>query len=289
MDPLVLIKLTTLMERTSGHPDMVVGLIDGPVMRMHPDITDASIRETPGTNGGMCKHPSSIACQHGTFVAGILCAKRGSLAPSICPGCTFLIHPLFSERAPINAQLPSAKPAELALAVLACINAGARVVNLSLALAQPSSKEERDLEEALDYAVKRGVLIVAAAGNQGMLGSTTITRHPWVIPVAACTNFGQPINQSNLGNSIGRRGLSAPGENVTSLGTDGQPLTFGGTSAAAPFVTGAIALLWSLFPDSTASQIKQVITQAHRSRRATVVPPLLDAWGAYQELAAAVK
>jgi len=289
MDSLGLVNLTTLMERSSGHPSIGVGLIDGPIARSHPDLGGASIREILGNNGGTCKQPSSIACQHGTFVAGILCAKRGSIAPSICPLCTFIIHPIFSENASIDAQMPSAKPEELARAILSCVNAGARVVNLSLALGQPSSKEERDLEAALDYAVKRGVLIVAAAGNQGTLGSTTITRHPWVIPVVASTNFGQPIKQSNLGNSIGKRGLSAPGDQVTSLGAAGQPLTFGGTSAAAPFVTGAIALLWSLFPDSTASQIKQVITQAHRSRRATVVPPLLDAWAAYQELAAAVK
>jgi hypothetical protein len=77
---------------------------------------------------------------------------------------------------------------------------------------------------------------VAAAGNQGMVGSSTITSHSWVIPVAACNGQGWPLRESNLGGSIGRRGLSAPGENVTSLGTNGKPRTFGGTSAAAPFV-----------------------------------------------------
>ena len=48
-----------------------------------------------------------------------------------------------------------------------CIEADARCINLSLALAQPSSKGERELEQVLDYATKRGVIIVAAAGNQG--------------------------------------------------------------------------------------------------------------------------
>ncbi len=55
---------------------------------------------------------------------------------------------------------------------------------------------------------------------------------------------------SNLGSSIARRGLMAPGDAVTSLGTNGQTVTSGGTSAATPFVTGAIALLWSIFPPS---------------------------------------
>lgn len=284
-DSLGLVNLTTLMERSSGHPSIGVGLIDGPVAKMHPGLVDARIRNISDNNAETCRQPASVACQHGTFVAGILCAKRGAVAPAICPNCTLIIHPIFSEPTSIDAQLPSAKPEELARAILASVNAGARVVNLSLALARPSIKEECDLEAALDYAAKLGVLIVTAAGNQGTLGSTTITRHPWVIPVVACTNFGQPINQSNLSGSIGRRGLRAPGESVTSLGAEGQPLTFGGTSAAAPFVTGAIALLWSLFPAATASQLKQAITQAYVSRRTTIVPPLLNAWAAYQALA----
>ena len=86
---------------------------------------------------------------------------------------------------------------------------------------------------------------------------------------------------SNLGSSIARRGLMAPGDAVTSLGTNGQPVTSGGTSAAAPFVTGAIALLWSMFPEASAAEVKSAVTRAG-VRRATVVPPLLDAWAAYQ-------
>jgi subtilisin family serine protease len=126
---------------------------------------------------------------------------------------------------------------------------------------------------------------VAASGNQGMLGSSVITRHPGVIPVIACDLRGVPISYSNLGNSIGRRGLSSPGDRVTSLGTLGKTLTLGGTSVAAPFVTGTIALLWSAFPKATATELKLAISQADGSRRRTVIPPLLDAWAAYQTMA----
>ncbi len=85
---------------------------------------------------------------------------------------------------------------------------------------------------------------------------------------------------SNLGSYIGRRGLCAPGDDITSLGAEGKPLTFGETSVAAPFVTGAIALLWSAFPDATAAEIKLAVAQSHARQRITVVPPLLDAWAA---------
>src|SRR5262245_28382882 len=89
------------------------------------------------------------------------------------------------------------------------------------------------------------------------------------------------MSQSNLGSSIGRRGLRAPGEDITSLGGAGQSVTFGGTSAATPFVTGAIALLWSEFPAATGGDVKLAITQSTGGRRNSVVPPLLDVAGAF--------
>src|SRR5262249_53518824 len=100
---------------------------------------------------------------------------------------------------------------------------------------------------------------------------------------------GRPINNSNLGSSIGRRGLSAPGRNITSLGVEGKLRTSGGTSAAAPYVTGSIALLWSLFPNASAAEVKLAVTQAHTARRNTIVPPLLDAWKSYQVMKASAE
>jgi subtilisin family serine protease len=283
MDPLSLVKLTELMERTSGRPEIKVGLIDGPVALQHPDLPGDRIVAVAG-KGGACTRTDSIACSHGTFVAGILAARRPSVAPAICPDCTLLVRPIFAESMPANAGMPSATPEELAQAILDCIDAGARVLNISAGLDHLFPKNERLLGEALDSASRRGIIAVVAAGNQGTLGSTAITRHPWVIPVAGYDLRGRPMNQSNLGISIGRWGLGAPGESVTSLGATGAPLTSGGTSAAAPFVTGAIALLWSEFPNATAAQIKLAVTQTPARRRNTVVPPLLDAWSAYRSM-----
>jgi subtilisin family serine protease len=287
MSPLELVKLIALMELSGGgRREIMIGLIDGPVATNHPDLVAENIRDISERDSGTCTQADSFACMHGTFVAGILCGKKGSPAPAICPKCTLLVHPIFAETESGNGDIPSATPEELAAAIVATIDAGARVLNLSAALSLPSSKGERKLDEALDQALRRSVIVVAAAGNQGMLGSSAITRHPWVIPVVACDLQGRPISYSNLGSSIGRRGLTAPGYGVTSLGVDGKPRTFGGTSAAAPFVTGAIALLYSAFPSASAAQIKLAVTQAFAPRR-TIVPPLLDAWAAYQTLATA--
>ena len=218
---------------------------------------------------------TDTTCMHGTFIAGILSGKRNSPAPAICPDCTFLIRPIFAETTSGREHMPSATPLELAAAIVDCIDAGAQVINLSLALAHPSSKGEQALEQALNHAMRRGTIVVVAAGNQSTLGSSTITRHPWVIPVVACDLKGRPMNESNLGSSIGRRGLSAPGDSVTSLGSEGQFLTLGGTSVAVPFVTGTAALVWSEFPRATGPQVKRAITNTTTTlRRISVVPPL---------------
>jgi len=284
MTPLELVRLPSLMALTSGRRDVVIGLLDGPVATSHPDLASDSIREIRDVPG-RCADVSSAACQHGTFVAGILVADRSSSAPAICPDCSLVVRPIFGETTAQAGHTPSATPQQVALAIHECIDAGARVLNFSAAMQKPSITDDRELQDALDHALTRDTIVVVAVGNQGMVGSSAITRHPWVIPVVAYDLSGRPMSQSNLGNSIGKRGLGAPGEGVTSLYSEGELRTWVGTSLAAAFVSGTIALLWSQFPSATAGQIKSAITSAHGQRRTSIVPPLLDAWGAHQRLA----
>src|SRR5262252_1494979 len=164
---LELVRLTALMERTSGRAEVVIGLLDGPVAIAHPGLTAKNIREISASTPGACSQATSAACMHGTFVAGILCAKRSAAAPAIAPECTVLVRSIFSEAGASSGQMPSTSPEELADALIETIDAGARVLNLSAALAQPSVKGERRLEQALDYLAGRNALVVAAAGNQG--------------------------------------------------------------------------------------------------------------------------
>src|SRR5215471_14472543 len=151
MNPLDVVTLSPLMERTSGRREIVIGFLDGPVAMTHPDLVGANLREI-SREGDISVPASSAACLHGTFVAGILCAQRGASAPAICPRCTLLVRPIFTEVTLPRGQMPSAAPEALAVAILETIEAGARVLNLSVALAQPSMRGEHALEEALDYA-----------------------------------------------------------------------------------------------------------------------------------------
>ena len=77
-----LIELLPLMERTIGRPEVTIGLVDGPVTKGHADFDAQNIRVLPGAYGEGCSHVSSAACRHGTFVAGMLLARRGSMAYS---------------------------------------------------------------------------------------------------------------------------------------------------------------------------------------------------------------
>src|SRR5262245_15507603 len=80
----------------------------------HPDLAGANIRDISGGMAGACTEAGSAACLHGTFVAGMLSARRSAMAPAICPACTLLLRPIFAEMTSGNGQMPSATPVELA-------------------------------------------------------------------------------------------------------------------------------------------------------------------------------
>ena len=210
-----------------------------------------------------------------------MAAGTRQLRPS-APACTLLLRPIFGDTSEDANGVPGSHPEVLAAAIIEAVNAGARIVNLSCGISGCSGRGEGSLRAALVFAAGRGVIVVAAAGNQATVGGSCITRDPWVIPVISIDGAGRPTDESNLSASIGQRGLAAPGQDVTSLSSSGVPTSFSGTSAACPFVSGAAALLWSEFPSLSGAQIRQALTTG--ARRRTIVPPAMNAWGAFQRL-----
>lgn len=283
-DLLAAFGLSGLLRQSAGRRDVILGMIDGPVMATHPDLEGAHLVALP-SSATACAATDSLACQHGTFVAGILASRRGGAAPGLCPGCTLVVRPLFSEGVSGRSH-PEVRPEDLAAAVIDTVDAGARAINLSVGLAGSSREDQPSLDEAFDYARVRGCLVVAAAGNHGRVGHVPLFRHPWVIPVAACDASGRPMAASNLGGDVGRRGLMAPGAGVTSTAAGGGHTRLAGTSVAAPFVTGAAGLLWSLHPSAEAARVRWALLRPGVSRR-SVVPPLLNAEASLRALRSA--
>ncbi len=284
MDALDLIKLNPLLNITMGNPELTIGIIDGPVDFAHPAFQESQIRTANESQHIACKLADSIACTHGTFVTGILASSRGSSAAAICPACRFVLRPIFNEEGNPNGNMPSSTPAELAIAIKETIDAGAKIINLSLGLSIPSIDISSELDEALTYARKQEVIIVAATGNQGIMGHVPLIDYPWVIPVVACDEQGNFNPESNVGPSIGQRGVMAPGSNITSTAPGGIYTQLSGTSVATPFVTGAIALIWSEFPEATAAEILHSITSTARQNRRAIIPSMLNAEAAWKTL-----
>jgi subtilisin family serine protease len=289
MDPLNQTGLQSLMNVSSGDPNIVIGIIDGPVDLNHPAFNDSNIKTVRDSQIGACKNATSLACSHGTFIAGILCAKRGFSAPAICPNCKFIFNPIFKEETNYTNNknmmiVPSVTPEELANAIIETVDAGTRIINLSLGLSSSSLTTYRELQEAYDYALHKEVIIVVAAGNYGYIGNISLINHNWLIPVAACNEDGRLDPSSNFGASIGNRGVMAPGVNIKSTYPDGQYTHMSGTSVATPFVTGSIALLWSIFPNANPASIMNYITKGTSVKRRSIIPPLLDVEATWNRL-----
>ncbi|RZU01699.1 subtilase family protein [Kribbella rubisoli] len=279
-----LVGLPFLMDQTVGRAEIVVALLDGPVVTDHPAFVHSMIR-TVGGSDGKCARPDEAACRHGTAVAGILCATRGvSEAPGIAPGCVVLNRPVIPESGP-GGHL-EAGPDELAEALVEVTRAGAKVINVSLAMSPSPMTQHSVISRALDYALLRGALVVAAAGNDGELSSTTITRHPAVVPVVSYDEDGRPIGHSNFSASTARRGVGAPGAGVRSITPAGGSVELRGTSFATALISGTAALLWSLFPRCGAADIRAALTLGRNRRALSLIPPLADAKAAHEYLTA---
>jgi subtilisin family serine protease len=277
-----LIRIQELMKRTKGSKDIKIGLIDGPVQSSHQALAEADITLLSNHIKPACKSEYSLSCIHGTFMAGILSGNHKFGVPGICPACPLIVRSVFNEDNALG-TLATATIQDLSNAMLETIRAGANIINLSLGTSNTELSDFSELDHAFDYAFRKQVLIFAATGNQGKIGITPLTKHPWLIPVTACDLKGHPYKRNNLGITIGKKGIMAPGVNITSTIPGDQISSMSGTSVAVPFVSATAALLWSIFPKATASDIQKAMLKSNVSRK-SIIPPLLDGEGSYMLL-----
>jgi len=132
------------------------------------------------------------------------------------------------------------------------VMAGADVINMSLSLENGS----KEVQEAIEYAIRRGVMVVSSAGNSS--GSVTFPGTvKEVITVGATTADGRALLwNSPTGSTID---ITAPGKLVKTVGLGGETVFVTGTSFSAPMVSGAIAALIGMNPDLKPSTIENLI------------------------------
>lgn len=255
--------LSELAARASEHDKPVIGLVDGPVDASHPALAAVRVEAVDG-GAAACSSPQSPACRHGTFVAGQLAG--------LGPRTTLVTHSLFCEAERLDA-CPMVAPQHLAAAIEGLLDRGVRIINLSVGLQGGPAGSMSALRHAYARARELGVLVVAAAGNDARDDANPLFRDTWVIPVAAHDDAGVILPTSNRGGMVAMQGLLAPGHARMSPG--GGETRMSGTSMAAPLVTAAAALLWSLHPQATAAQLREALLRPGVDRRSPV-PPRLD-------------
>lgn len=129
---------------------------------------------------------------------------------------------------------------------------GARVYSMSY-YSDRVSQSERD---AMDYAVGKGVLPVAAAGNDYSVIPYYPSGYENVLAVAATNGSNNKSGFSNYGTWVD---VAAPGQGLTTTSAGGGYMGFGGTSGACPHVAGAAALLIGAKPSATAAQVRAAL------------------------------
>lgn len=257
----------------SGGSAVKVGIIDSPIDDLgsgHPDLPNM-------TRLGGSEDPAFF---HGTAVAGILFAtKNNGIGMAGVAG---------GSATPYYWELPgTGVPSETTLAagINAMRVAGVRVINLSLGMGNPSPIPFPLTRQAIDDAVAANTVIVCASGN--------VTGLPTDFPA----NYGTVIAVSALWTDGGAYGQSGPAVDIVAPGwadilttdvrgcveIDGSggrdegdymcvednplcdtcfgpcPFCFGGTSAAAPFVSGVAAMMLSVKPNLHWYEVRELL------------------------------
>lgn len=142
----------------------------------------------------------------------------------------------------------------LSQGIIAAIDAGAHVINISLGGYDTNSV----LTSAIGRATTAGIAIVASAGNDQLSGLTWPAADPRVISVGAVDGAGQQVTFSNSGPQLT---LSAPGYGVPTAWLNSQRILMDGTSASAPLVAGTIAAVISQNPTLSGTAAAAIVQQ----------------------------
>ncbi len=201
---------------------------------------------------------------HGTFIAGIIAAKRDNnigingIADNV-KIMSLVVVPDGDER-----------DKDVALAIRYATDNGAKIINMSFG--KDYSPNKKEVVEAIEYAAAHNVLLVHAAGNDAT-SNDTIIKFPSLpqtsvatksfIVVGASTIYKNkkiPADFSNYGiNSVD---IFAPGEDIYSTNPENTYEIGSGTSFACPVVSGVAALLWSYYPNLSSKQVKEILMKS---------------------------
>jgi len=258
---------------TQSHGDgVIVAVLDSGVQLDHPDLA-ANLWTNPGeiAGNGVDDDANGVVDDvnganivagggnvvddegHGTHVAGIIAARGGNgigvvgLAPT---ARIMAIKVLDAHRAGNSSQL--------ARGIRYAVDEGARILNVSL----NGDATSDDLDAALRYGGQKGATIVASAGNNGRdldlrPSYPASSAEPAVLSVTASDKGGGLLGFANRGRSS--VDIAAPGAEILSTARGSRYEYRAGTSMAAPYVAGALALLAAARPDMPQADLRAAL------------------------------
>ncbi|MFF9319383.1 type VII secretion-associated serine protease mycosin [Streptomyces sp. NPDC014735] len=255
--------------RTTKGRGITVAVVDTGVDGSLPDL-DGQVLPGKDMIGFGARRGDHAWARHGTAMAGII-AGRGHGAGGadgvlgVAPGARILpVRVILEASDPARARARESRGAALADGIRWAADHGADVINLSLGDDSESAHPEAGEDAAIQYALGKGAVVVASSGNGGEKGDHVSypAAYPGVIAVAAVDRYGTHAAFST------RRWyttVSAPGVDIVVPAPDRQYYVEWGTSAAAAFVSGAVALVRAAHPELTPAQIKQLLMDTARS------------------------
>ncbi|HTU16932.1 MAG TPA: S8 family serine peptidase, partial [Gemmataceae bacterium] len=185
-----------------------------------------------------------LASRHGTHVASVIFGRHDGLVPGVAPRCRGILLPIFRSLGEQSFQPCS--QLDLARAITQAVQQGAHVVNISGGQFSPSGTAHPLLADVVRDCARRGVLIVAAAGNDGCACLHIPAALDSVLAVGAMDARGEPLDSSNWGGPYGIQGILAPGVDILGAQPGGGTARATGTSYATALISGVAALLVSL-------------------------------------------
>lgn len=239
-----------LVQTRFGSRAIVVAVVDGPYDAF--GLRHVLARPPIAIRENACTIPDGVACRHGTFILGLIGARNDLNPPGLCPQCILLHVPLFRETQPFGANV-----IDLASAIKAAVDNGAKLINLSLAVVTEIGGFSDELGAALNRAYAAGSVVIAAAGAHCRFGVGQLLEHPVTIPVVAFGDYS--VSSSNLSPEIVCRAVAVNGTNVRGYGPGGRPAVMSGSSAATAVATGILAAIWSSRPHMTATDVRAAV------------------------------
>jgi type VII secretion-associated serine protease mycosin len=254
--------------RTTKGNGITVAVLDTGVEADHPDLVGNVLTAKDMIGFGAGPGDRDWA-RHGTAMAGIIAGHghgvgNGDGVMGVAPEAKILpVRVILEDGDSARAKARSTRGNALAEGIRWAADHGADVINLSLGDDSDSAHPEPSEDEAIQYALKKDVVVVASAGNGGDKGDhiSYPAAYPGVIAATAVDKFG-----TRAGFSTRRwyATVSAPGVDIVIADPDHKYYEGWGTSAASAFVSGAVALIKAAHPGLTPAQIKKLLEDTAR-------------------------